>query len=82
MGDGNSFPLVVCVFQVILAYESIVLCTVCVQVTCYWISAFGGLRAIASHRIASHPIPPSPPTKKKIPGHIGILESPAAIIWE
>ena len=26
MGDGNSFPLVVCVFQVILAYESIVLC--------------------------------------------------------
>ena len=27
MGDGNSFPLVVCVFQVILAYESIVLCT-------------------------------------------------------
>ena len=26
MGDGNSLPLVVCVFQVILAYESIVLC--------------------------------------------------------
>ena len=26
MGDGNSFPLVVCVFQVILPYESIVLC--------------------------------------------------------
>ena len=26
MGDGNSFPLVVCVFQVILAYERIVLC--------------------------------------------------------
>ena len=26
MRDGNSFPLVVCVFQVILAYESIVLC--------------------------------------------------------
>ena len=26
IGDGNSFPLVVCVFQVILAYESIVLC--------------------------------------------------------
>ena len=26
MGDGNSFPLVVCVFQVILAHESIVLC--------------------------------------------------------
>ena len=26
MGDGNSFPLVVYVFQVILAYESIVLC--------------------------------------------------------
>ena len=26
MEDGNSFPLVVCVFQVILAYESIVLC--------------------------------------------------------
>ena len=27
MGDGNWFPLVcVCVFQVILAYESIVLC--------------------------------------------------------
>ena len=26
MGVGNSFPLVVCVFQVILAYESIVLC--------------------------------------------------------
>ena len=26
MGDGNSFPLVVCAFQVILAYESIVLC--------------------------------------------------------
>ena len=26
MGDGNSFPLVVCVFQVILVYESIVLC--------------------------------------------------------
>ena len=26
MGDGNSFPLVcVCVFQVIVAYESIVL---------------------------------------------------------
>ena len=26
MGDGNSFLLVVCVFPVILAYESIVLC--------------------------------------------------------
>ena len=26
MGDGNSFPLVVCVFEVILAFESIVLC--------------------------------------------------------
>ena len=26
MGDGNSFPLVVWVFQVILVYESIVLC--------------------------------------------------------
>ena len=27
MGDGNSFPSFVCVcFQVILAYESIVLC--------------------------------------------------------
>ena len=26
MRDGNSFPLVVCVFQVILAYKSIVLC--------------------------------------------------------
>ena len=26
MGDGNSFPLAVCVFQVILAYKSIVLC--------------------------------------------------------
>ena len=26
MGDGNLFPLVVCIFQVILAYESIVLC--------------------------------------------------------
>ena len=26
MGDGNSFPLGVCVFQVILVYESIVLC--------------------------------------------------------
>ena len=26
MGDRNSFPLVVCVFQVILAYKSIVVC--------------------------------------------------------
>ena len=26
MGDGNSFPLVCGCFQVILAYESIVLC--------------------------------------------------------
>ena len=26
MGDGNSFPLVCVCFQVILAYESIVLC--------------------------------------------------------
>ena len=26
MRDGHSFPLVVCVFQVILVYESIVLC--------------------------------------------------------
>ena len=26
MLDGNSFPLVMCVFQVILAYKSIVLC--------------------------------------------------------
>ena len=26
MGGGNSFPLVVCVFEVILAYKSIVLC--------------------------------------------------------